>query len=258
MPGPDRRDRRARTARAADRDAEGGLDAHPSRRRAATCSSSRPARASSRCCKTARSRSSTTRSRRAEIDDARARAQLEAAQAELEAIDARRVDRRPLAGRAAAHGTPRTSSQSPAGSDDSPAGVRRPMSHSAVRRRVAQRRRRISGHGRNPGFGRSPHPWARDRPSALERRCYRAQRKRLCQICANSVSNLRQICVKPARALLQLCSEPQWPLPGGGRGGFRHQPFANGSRLVPPHQAAGTFFDPESFEGSLATGSKNA
>ena len=59
------------------------------------------ARASSRCCRTARSRSSTTPSRPPKIDDARAREQLEAAQAELEAIEQRRLDRRPLAGRAA-------------------------------------------------------------------------------------------------------------------------------------------------------------
>ena len=81
-----RRDRCARPARAADRDAEGRLDARASRRRR-RCASSRPGPGSSRCCRTARSRSSTTPSRRRRSTTPRARAQLEAAQAELEAIE---------------------------------------------------------------------------------------------------------------------------------------------------------------------------
>ena len=87
VPGADRRDRRARPARAADRDAEGGLDAHPSGRRRRRARVRDRARASSRCCTTARSRSSTTPSGAARSTTRAARAQLEAAQAELEAID---------------------------------------------------------------------------------------------------------------------------------------------------------------------------
>ena len=95
-----RRDRRARASRAARRDAEGRLDARPPDR-AARCSSSRPGRGSSRSSRTARSRSSTTPSRRRR-STTRARAQqLEAAQARARGGRARRVERRPLAARAA-------------------------------------------------------------------------------------------------------------------------------------------------------------
>ena len=98
---PDRRDRRARAPCAADRDAEGGRDAHPSRATAPTCSSSRPGPASSRC--------SHDRAI-ALVDDAvdgvadRRRAGARPARGgagRARGDRPRRVDRRPLAGRAA-------------------------------------------------------------------------------------------------------------------------------------------------------------
>ena len=97
----DRRDRRARPPRAAHRDAAGPARPASTPAAAPRCSSSRPARASSRSSHDRAIALVDDAVEASEIDDARARAQLEAAQAELEAIDARRLDRRPLAGRAA-------------------------------------------------------------------------------------------------------------------------------------------------------------
>ena len=65
------------------------------------CSSSRPARASSRSSRTVRSRSSTTPSRRDEIDDARAQRAARGGAGGAREDRARRVDGRPLAARAA-------------------------------------------------------------------------------------------------------------------------------------------------------------
>ena len=77
----------------------GSTRVHPGRRRGAA--SSRPAPASSRCCRTARSRSSTTPSRPSQIDDARAPRAARGGAGRARGDRARRVDRRPLAGRAA-------------------------------------------------------------------------------------------------------------------------------------------------------------
>ena len=102
VPGRGRRDRRAGTARAARRDPQGGRDARAPRRRPRS-TSTRPARASSRCSTTARSRSSTHAVKATEIDREAAERMLEEAKAELERIEQRRVDRRPVGRRAAAH-----------------------------------------------------------------------------------------------------------------------------------------------------------
>ena len=82
-----RGDRRARAARSARRDAAGGLDPRPRRRRRGA-RSSRPAPASSRCSRTARSRSWTTRSRRARSTRRGRGRQLEEAQEELAKLEA--------------------------------------------------------------------------------------------------------------------------------------------------------------------------
>ena len=87
VPGADRRDRRARPPRAADRDAAGPARPGSIPATAATCSSSRPAPASSRCSQDRAIALVDDAVEASQIDDDRARAQLEAAQAELEAIE---------------------------------------------------------------------------------------------------------------------------------------------------------------------------
>ena len=120
-PRPDRRDRRARPARAADRDAQGGLDARASRRRRRRARVRDRARASSRCSRTARSRSSTPRSRPREIDDAVARRSSRRRRPSSRRSTA--ASRPRTAGRSSsASATPRTSSRSPAAARRSASG----------------------------------------------------------------------------------------------------------------------------------------